>query len=364
MHYLAPSPTEVTIVTALTVGGVVLALVLLAVLAMSHRSGRGTAAGPAGRPARGLVFLATAGAVALFFGARVEFVDPGRDDIVTLFEMHGTAMPVYWLAYSVNSGLLVLLTGVLIRYRHTLRRVAGPPALLAAAQMNALMITLYLKLDHLDAQLVAQRLPGVQPGPAAGDAALSSMTKIGWGLAVLGVATLTLVVVLVLAGPHELRVATWITAGLALLAAPVMPDSSFWGLRDDGAVEHVAYTGFEIGGPALWWAPVLLLVAALLCAIPVLPARVRGAAILFVAATPVWLILINVLSYDTLDARLAELLRADGFDVAAQSMGVPPYLFMVAVLIAAPVVAVRSWRAASKGSSARSSRRASATPSR
>lgn len=74
----------------------------------------------------------------------------------------------------------------------------------------------------------------------------------------------------------------------------------------------------------------------------------RGAATLVVVATPVWALLINGFAYEGLDARLAALLGADGFGVAAKSMGMPPYLFMGAVMIAAPVVAVRSRRSVSR----------------
>ncbi|GIJ43605.1 hypothetical protein Val02_04910 [Virgisporangium aliadipatigenens] len=353
MFHFAPSSAEAGVVIAVTVIGVVAALGLLAALVLLRRTGRlATAPHSAAPPRRrrGLTVLFLGGSVALWFGGRIDFAAPGRVGPYTLFEMHGAGDPAYWVAYQVGSYLLILLSGLLLRYRATLRTVLGPPALLVAVLLNTLLLAVYLKLERIDSRLMPQKLAGVTPdADQASDASLASTTTVGWGLAVLGVVLLTAVVVLVLADRYELPVLVAATAAVTVLAAPVMPDVSYWGQRADGSTEHVMYTPFEIGGPAFLWPPLLVLMAALVCVIPVLPKWVRGFATVLAVLSPVLVGVVSAAVYGPIEETVSALLREDGFRVAATSLGMVPYLLMFAALVLVPVAAVRGWRAGRRG---------------
>ncbi|MFF5231746.1 hypothetical protein [Dactylosporangium sp. NPDC000521] len=103
MERLAPSGTEVTVVTVLTGAGVLLALALLVTLAVLRRR-RGPVAPPPDRPVSGLAFLTVAATVPLFFGGRPVRRRPPRDS-ASLFELHGRQTPVCWMAYLIGGGL-------------------------------------------------------------------------------------------------------------------------------------------------------------------------------------------------------------------------------------------------------------------
>ncbi|MEV0563122.1 hypothetical protein [Dactylosporangium sp. NPDC050588] len=340
MEDLAPSDTEATVVTVLTGVGVLLALALLATLAVLRRR-RGPVAPPPGRPALGLAFLTVIATVLLFFGARIPFVDAHPGDSATLFELHGRQAPVYWIAYLIGGGLLVVLVTALLKSPATLRRVVGPPAALVAALMILLMAALRLKISHLDERLAGAHLPELGPTPDASDGAAGAYAMGGWIMGVLGVALLAMVLVLLLARPHDLVVLVAVTAGVTMLSAPHL-GADFWGLRD-GRAERVSYSAFELGGRALAWPAVITLLAALVVAIPFLPKWFRGVATFAAAVAPLWIGLAVGVSADLLDG-VAQRLDAEGYTVAVSRGGsAGMFLYVVTPALVVPIVALRAW---------------------
>ncbi|MDG6109978.1 hypothetical protein Daura_14520 [Dactylosporangium aurantiacum] len=347
MDGLAPSPAEVTVVTVLTGAGVLAVLGLLGTLAVLHRRRRpAPSAAPAGapsRPTRGLAFVTVVASVLLYFGGRLPFVDthPGGGS-ATLVELHGMRAPVYWMAYLIGGGLLVVLVGTLLKSPATLGRVVGPPAALTAVLMLLLLVGLKARIDRLDTRLAERHLPGVAPTAEASDGSVGAYPQAGWVMGVLGVALLTLVLVLLFTRPHDLEVLVALTAGFTMLTAPTLIDDDFWALRG-GTVQRVRYSVFDLGGPALVWPAVIVGLAALVAAIPFLPKWLRGVATFAAAAAVGWIALAVVAATHLLDTGMTRLLEADGYTVAVRRGGAAAFLYLVTPAILLPIVAVRAW---------------------
>ncbi|GAB3826583.1 hypothetical protein [Dactylosporangium cerinum] len=275
MEELAPSSAETTVVAVLTLAGVLAALGLL--IALRRRSTIRAGAVVPSRPTWGLTMLSLIGSVLLFIGERTEYViGHSGSGKATLLTLHGLATPVYWMAYLILGGLLVILTGALLTSPITLRWVAGPPALLIAALLIGLLAALKLKIDRFDRHLAERHLPAAKPTDGIyTDTVVGADARVGWVLGVLGAALLTLTVVLVVAGTSELLVLVAVTAGLTLLSAALPLGGEFWALRD-GTVEWVTVPALRIGGTLLLWPVVMAGLATLLLAIPFLPRWHRG----------------------------------------------------------------------------------------
>ncbi|MEV4514051.1 hypothetical protein AB0K00_34460 [Dactylosporangium sp. NPDC049525] len=338
MGDLAPSSAEATAVTVLTAASM---LATLGLLVVCRRLRRAPAA--ARRPTWGLTVVSLIATVLLYFGGRVTFVAAHPGGSATLFELHGRDTPVYWVAYLVGAGLLVVLTGALLKSPDTLRFTVGLPAMLVAVLMSVLLAVLKLKFDRLDARLATAHLPAVKPTDDESDGIVGAYAHGGWVVAVLGVTLLALTVLLVLAGPAELRVLVALVAGVSMVTAPTLLDDDFWALRN-GTVERVKYTVFELGGWALLWPAVIVGLAVLLCAIPFLPKWFRGFATFTAVAAPAWIALAVVLAAPLLNEGIQELLRADGYTVSVRRGGAVPVLFMLTPALAVPVAAIRAWR--------------------
>ncbi|MFC4997502.1 hypothetical protein ACFPIJ_06660 [Dactylosporangium cerinum] len=362
MEELAPSSAETTVVAVLTLAGVLAALGLL--IALRRRSTIRAGAVVPSRPTWGLTMLSLIGSVLLFIGERTEYViGHSGSGKATLLTLHGLATPVYWMAYLILGGLLVILTGALLTSPITLRWVAGPPALLIAALLIGLLAALKLKIDRFDRHLAERHLPAAKPTDGIyTDTVVGADARVGWVLGVLGAALLTLTVVLVVAGTSELLVLVAVTAGLTLLSAALPLGGEFWALRD-GTVEWVTVPALRIGGTLLLWPVVMAGLATLLLAIPFLPRWHRGIAAFAAALAPGWILLIVGVSIATLEGDAVQnLLRADGYTLAVSHGCAALYLFLFTPFFVVPWVAIRAWRvtrrsALSPAFSGRSSRR-------
>ncbi len=344
MEELAPSPAEVVVVTVLAVAGVLATLgLLLALVVRARRQGTSRMPHPS-RPTWGLTIVTLTATTLLYFGGRTQFARAYPGGGAGLFDLHGRAAPVYWVAYLVGGGLLFALTSALLKKPVALRWVVGPPALLAALLMAGLLTVLKLKIDRYDARVAARHLPSVPPSDDVSDGSVGVYPQAGFDLAVLGVALLMLAVVLVLAGPHELEVLVALVAGITLLSTPTLIDDDFWALRGQ-SVERVRYSVFELGGWALAWPLVLTCLAALLVAIPFLPKWWRGLAALAAVAAPGWIAIVVLQSAPLLDGGLKELLAADGYTVAVRRGGATGFLYAVTPCILLPFITVRVWSA-------------------
>lgn len=346
MPGIAPTPSEITAITFWTVAVILAPLGLMAGLTLLRRGRRPTAPAPAPRRAGGLWTLTALGAGALVLGGTVDFLEAGSEGDLTLMALHGTGTPVYWLAYTLGAGLLTVLTLTLVPRRDTLRFVAGVPALVAGGLLLGLLLLLYGRIQQLDAQLMAEFLPGVTPtGDLSADGPAWRVSG-GWVLAFAGTVLLLLVAALIVAGPYELAVACALAVAAALASAWAAPDlSSFWAVRD-GTVERVDLTPFDIGGTALLWPAALAAAVALTCAIPVLPHLLRGLATIVAALSPVWIVLASHPPYVHAKAVLPAMLRADGFTVTKERLAIFTYIFLFTAIAAIPVAAVRLRRAA------------------
>lgn len=342
MGELAPSSAEVTVVTALTVTGVLAALGLLVALAVRRRRLGPAAAGAVTRRTWGLTVISFTATVLLYYGGRSQFVRAHPGGSANLFDLHRQASPVYWVAYLVGAGLLFILASALLKSPDTLRWVVGPPALLVALLMAGLLTVLKLKIDRHDVRVAAAHLPDLPPTDKVSDGSVGVYPQAGFAVAVLGVALLTLAVVLVLAGPHELEVLVALVAGITLLTTPTLIDDDFWALRG-ATVQRVTYSVYELGGWALLWPAVITGVAALVAAIPYLPKWYRGFAAFAAAAAPAWIALAVIPAMPLLDAGIGDLLQADGYTVAVRRGGATAFLFLVTPGIVLPFVAVRVW---------------------
>lgn len=343
MDGLAPSPAEATAVTVLTGVGLLAVLGLLGTLAVLHRR-RPAGAPPSAlsRPTWGLAFITVVASVLLYLGGRLTFVDAHPGGSVSLFELHGLETPVYWIAYLIGGGLLVILVSALLKAPARLGRVVGPPAALTAVLMLVLLVGLKAKIDRHDTRLAERHLPGVAPTPAVSDGSVGAYPQAGWVLGMLGVALLALVLVLLFTRPHDVEVLAALTAGFTLLSAPTLIDDDFWALRG-GTVERVRYSVFDIGGVALVWPAVMLGLATLVAAIPFLPKWWRGIATFAAAASLGWIALAVVPAIELLDTGLARLLQEDGYTVAVRRGGGAAFLYVVTPAFLLPVVAVRAW---------------------
>ncbi|GGN63176.1 hypothetical protein GCM10010112_22180 [Actinoplanes lobatus] len=333
MAELAPTAAETVAVTVWVIAQVVATLGLLGGLALLHRN-----RAPAGeRPAPGLYVLAAAGTVALALATRADFAGTVSGARVTLSELR-----IYWVAYLIGAGLLTVLTWALLVRRRVLRLVAGPSALAAGGLLLGLLLTLYTRIQQADARRAAAVLPTLKPTGDVSVGDFGVQARLGWVLAFTGTVLLMLVAVLLVAGRYELLVAGILAVAVTLPAVPAPPGTSFWGLRD-GAVEGARYWAVEVGGSAPWWSLTLLGLAALLCAIPFLPPGFRGCATVLAAGAPIWIAVAWLLASIDFDVNLARALSGDGFALASRRLGVFAYLFMVAGMVAVPVVSVRAW---------------------
>jgi hypothetical protein len=350
---MAPSSTEVFVVTVMTVIGMLAPLAVLAGLVVRRRLRRQTGVPtPAGSTAGtdnpvGRYVLLGVAVVSAAFAVRAQFVNAhGPTESPSLFTLHGQAAPVYWIAFMLGVGLLTVLSGLTLRRRHSLREVIGPAALVAALLPLGVLAVLMVKIRRHSSELVTAQLPTLPPARGLSKAALGAYEGIGWWLALTAVLTLVLVVVLVLAHRWELVVAT--AATLVLLAIGVATASGttagFWGLRQ-GVVTGSSYGPLELGDVrALWFYLGALVLAVLLVAIPFLPPWLRGLATVIAVASPLWLFLALLQVQSAADDRLPELLAADGYTVATRPGGLEG-LTLVAALLVAPIVAIRSLRA-------------------
>ncbi|MEU4619732.1 hypothetical protein AB0G04_07110 [Actinoplanes sp. NPDC023801] len=349
MPEIAPTAAEATAVTVWMVAMIVAPLGLTAGLALLHRSRGPAAVAGVRRRAGGLWTFALIGIGMVALGGQVEFLQTGDNDEITLFEVHGTGSPVYWLAYSLGAGLLAILTLALLPRRHTLRIVLGVPALVAGSLLMGLLLMLYARIDQLDALHMARTLPAAKPTGELSVPGDTWMAGGGWLLGFIGTFLLLLVAALIVADRYALLVTGAVAVAAALAAVPATPDlSTFWVIRNN-AVERVGYSPFEIGGPALLWPVALLLPAALVCAIPFLPRWWRGAATIVVVLTPGWVALAIQLSYVHTNAVLPAMMRAEGVTVSKERAVFLTYLVLFMAITLLPVAAVRLWRAARRG---------------
>ncbi|GAA4941921.1 hypothetical protein [Actinoplanes utahensis] len=346
---LAPTAGQATAVIVWIVAAFAGSLGLLAGLAVLHR-GRGPVTMVAvRRRASGLWFLTATGLGLLMLGGQVYFVRSSSGEQATLFEVHGTDLPVYWLAYSLGAALLTVLTLALLTFRDTLRLVIGIPTLLAGALLLGLLLTLYARIGQLDDEVTRRLLPAIAPTGELSVGNFAWEPGVGWGMAFAGTSVLTLVAVLVVAGRYELLVAVALAVIVCLATLPAPADlNSFWAVRD-GVVEELEFSSFEVGGPALLWPLTMALLALLVAAIPVLPGWFRGLATLLAAAAPVWTTIASLVADEHYRLMLPEMLRDGGYTVSKIRVEVLAYLDMLAVLVAVPVAAVRAWRAARRG---------------
>jgi hypothetical protein len=251
---------------------------------------------------------------------------------------------VYWVAFVLGVGLLTLLTGLTLRWRHSLRWVVGPSALVAAVLPLGVLATLMVKIRRRSSDLVSEQLPTLPSARGLSDTPLGAYERIGWWLGLTAVLTLVLIVVLVLAHRWELVVAFAATLVLLAFGVATVPGSAagFWGLRQ-GVVTRSSYGPLELGDArALWLYPAALMLAVLLVAVPFLPPWVRGLAAVVAVASPVWLFFAAMQVSYAADDRLPDLLAADGYTVAIRPGGLE-YLTLIAALLAVPVVAIRGW---------------------
>jgi hypothetical protein len=355
---LEPGSSEVRVVTAVTIVGMLVALAWLATGVVLRRRRMGPPVAPAARkrppadPVFGLGVLVALAAFGAGLVNSLEFVHgPG---LRTLFGLHGRAEPVYWIAWVLGSGLLVILTAATVKFRRGVGGgvggwVIGGPALLVAALTLLVPLAISVKLRRADARYVAAELPRREPG--INTQTIGVFEGLGWTVAVVSVLLLGLVVVLACCRRQEL----WIAIGFAVataIASAASPLVKAWALIDGEAVRIWVWP-VEQGPWAILVPLAFLVMAGLVIAVPFLPPWVRGIVALVAVASPIWLGFAGALADHNADPTTREMLRSTGATVAYNTgymtMMLPTMLAMVAV----PIVAFRGWRA---------NRRRTATP--
>lgn len=344
---LEPGHVEVRVVTAVTVLGVLVALAWLAVGTVRYRRRVGPPVAPEARkappggPVLGLGVLVALATFGVGLVSRLEFIHaPG---LRTLFGLHGRAEPVYWIAFTLGSGLLVILTAATVKFRHRARWAIGGPALLVAGLTLLVPLAISLKLNRADERLVATELPKRPPKPGINTQDIGVFEGIGWTVAVISVLLLALAVLLACCRRQELWIATGF-ATVASVAAAAAPVVKVWALRDGDAVMIRIWPVEQ--GPVGFLVPLAFVAGAgVVIAVPFLPPWVRGFAALVAVASPVW-ILIAVFQVDShADPTTDELLRSMGTTVAYTTGYMQEALPTMVAMVALPVMAVRGWQA-------------------
>jgi hypothetical protein len=110
-------------------------------------------------------------------------------------------------------------------------------------------------------------------------------------------------------------------------------------------VQKVYVWAVESGPRGLLLPAALLVLAVLLCLIPVLPAWWRGGAAIIVAASFAWTVMAGLQTASAGDRALPGLLADAGARVAFQSAYLPLAIPYLLTMVAAPIVAARAWRA-------------------
>jgi hypothetical protein len=350
---LEPGPGEVTAVYAAMITGLVLVLGLLAVL-MWRRRRLGMLPGD-DRPFWGLAMLIPLASLLMFLTmqqapwVRVH----GRDDL-SLFELHGTAEPVHWLAQTVGGALLVILAGLAVRFRQRVGWAVAVPSLLLAGLLLVDLVVIAVKARRLGDLLIAGRLPTLTPKQLADPPSIGAYEGMGVVLWCIAVLVLALVVVSSVLREHEIRIVTG-AAALCAVGVALLPLHSVWALRGD---EVVRIDASPLDVLPLGLAPIslCLVVAALLIALPGLGKWWRGVAASAVVAFPV---AFGFLIIEAADAAVREMPRLVAELAARNAVPVEQSgeftLLSMGALLLVPLAGIRGWLVARRRSAVRPS---------